>query len=61
MFYEVWIERDGESYFFRSHENAMKFAEEEMSNWATDEVIAEFKELEYLENIIYLTERSFED
>lgn len=67
MFWEVWIQRYGEYRFFRTHESALKFAREqvnEIRNWTTDEIEEALTQLEnedYVEDFIYLTERSFED
>lgn len=67
MFWEVWIQRHDEYHFFRSHENALEFAREqvnEITNWTTDEIEEALTQLEnedYVEDFIYLTERSFED
>lgn len=67
MFWEVWIQRLDEYHFFRSYENAFDFAREqvnEINNWTTDEIEEALTQLEnedYVEDFIYLTERSFED
>ena len=67
MFWEVWIQRHDEYHFFRTHENALDFARErvnEIDNWTTDEIEEALTQLEnedYVEDFIYLTERSFED
>ncbi len=67
MFYEVYIDRYGESYFFHSYDNALDYAEGQLrriSNWTTDEIeeaVTRLEEDGYVENTIYLTERMFED
>lgn len=67
MFWEVWVQRYDEYHFFRSYENAFDFAREqvnEINNWTTDEIEEALTQLEnedYVEDFIYLTERSFED
>ena len=67
MFWEVWIQRHDEYHFFRSYENALDFAREQVNkinNWTNDEIEEALTELEdddCVEDFIYLTERSFED
>lgn len=67
MFWEVWVRRYDEYHFFHSHENAFDFACEQINginNWTTDEIEEALTQLEnedYVENFVYLTERSFED
>lgn len=66
MFWEVWIQRSGDCYYFRSHENALEFVREEVNRmrWSADEIEEALTQLEnedYVEDFIYLTERSFED
>lgn len=67
MFWEVWIPRYDDYYFFRLHENALNFARawiNDNCNWTTDEIedaFAQLEEEDCVEDYIYLTERSFED
>lgn len=66
MFWEVWIQRFDDYYYFRSHENALEFAREKVNKvrWSADEIEEALIQLEnedYVEDFIYLTERSFED
>lgn len=67
MFYEVFIDRYGESYFFHSHDNALDYAERQLrriSNWTNDEIeeaIAQLKEDDCVNKVIYIAGRSFED
>lgn len=67
MFWEVWIQRYDEYYFFRNHENALEFAREQVNemNWlTTDEIkecLTQLENEDYVEEFIYLTERGFED
>lgn len=66
MFWEVWIQRFDDYHYFRSHENALEFAREKVSKvrWSADEIFDALNQLEnedYVEDFIYLTERSFED
>lgn len=67
MFWEVWIQRYDKYYFFRNHENALEFAREQVNemNWlTTDEIkecLTQLENEDYVEEFIYLTERSFED
>ena len=67
MFWEVWIQQHDEYHFFRSYENALDFAREQVNkinNWTNDEIEEALTELEdddCVEDFIYLTERSFED
>jgi len=67
VFWEVWIQRHDEYHFFRTHENALEFSREQVNemNWlTTDEIkecLTQLENEDYVEDFIYLTERSFED
>lgn len=68
MFWEVWLARYGETYFFRSRENAIDYAKDYLSEFYDNpernkEILQLFEENEYefVDEILYITERSFED
>lgn len=67
MFWEVWVQRYDDYHFFHTHENALEFAREQVNEvdyWTTDEIeeaLAQLENEDYVEDFIYLTERSFED
>ena len=68
MFWEVYMPQFNKSYYFKSRENAIKYSKQYLSKFYFDqkrneELLKEFEERNYsfVENILYLTERSFED
>ena len=57
-----------ENYYFKSRENAIKYSKQYLSKFYFDpkrneELLKEFEERDcsFVENVLYLTERSFED
>lgn len=68
MFWEVFVPQYNESHYFRSRENAIEyvqsFLEDFFFSWEKNkELLKEFEESDYssVKDVIYLTERSFED
>ena len=57
-----------ENYYFKSRENAIKYSKQYLSKFYFDpkrneELLKEFEERDcsFVKNVLYLTERSFED
>ena len=67
MFFEVYMPQFNKSYYFKSRENAIKYSKQYLSKFYFDpkrnEELKEFEERDcsFVENVLYLTERSFED
>ena len=68
MFWEVYMPQFDENYYFKSRENAIKYSKQYLSKFYFDpkrneELLKEFEERDcsFVENVLYLTERSFED
>ena len=68
MFFEVYMPQFNKSYYFKSRENAIKYSKQYLSKFYFDqkrneELLKEFEERDcsFVENVLYLTERSFED
>ena len=68
MFWEVYMPQFDENYYFKSRENAIKYSKQYLSKFYFDqkrneELLKEFEErnCSFVENVLYLTERSFED
>ena len=68
MFWEVYMSQFCKSYYFKSHENAIKYSKQYLSKFYSDpkrneELLKEFEERDYsfVKRVLYLTERSFED
>lgn len=68
MFWKVYIPQFNKSYYFKSRENAIKYSKQYLSKFYFDpkrneELLKEFEErnCSFVENVLYLTERSFED
>lgn len=68
MFWEVYIPQFGENHYFKSRENAIEYSKDYLSEFYYDQkrnkaLLKRFEESDYssVENIVYLTERSFED
>ena len=68
MLWEVYMPQFDENYYFKSRENAIKYSKQYLSKFYFDqkrneELLKEFEErnCSFVENVLYLTERSFED
>ena len=68
MFWEVYMPQFNKNYYFKSRENAIKYSKQYLSKFYFDtkrneELLKEFEERDcsFVENVLYLTERSFED
>ena len=68
MFWEVFVPQHNESHYFKLRENAIEyvqsFLEEFFFSWEKNkELLKEFEESDYssVKDVIYLTERSYED
>ena len=68
MFWEVYMPQFDENYYFKSRENAIKYSKQYLSKFYFDpkrneELLKEFEERDcsFVENVLYLAERSFED
>ena len=68
MFWEVYMPQFNKSYYFKSRENAIKYSKQYLSKFYSDpkrneELLKEFeaRDCSFVENILCLIERSFED
>ena len=68
MFFEVYMPQFNISYYFKSRKKAIKYSKQYLSKFYSDpkrneEFLKEFEETDcsFVENVLYLTERSFED
>ena len=62
MFWEVYIPQFNISYYFKSRKKAIKYSKQYLSK-CYEEFLKEFEERDcsFVEDVLYLTARSFED